>query len=511
MKKILLFLSLFAGLFFSCDDYLTKYPLNYVDESNFWKTKEHAVQGVTAVYASLQSVYGNYVLNDMYSPIADETSNGDVNLGLHTARNSSFKDKWEILYRGINRANVAMEKIVDIDMDQTLKERLIGECKFLRALYYFNLIDFWGDVPLYLEEITVQNANKGRTPVEEIRNAIIKDLDDAIKVLDIKYETSETGRATKGAAIALKGKVYLYAGDYQKAVEMFEELVNNSDTYQYGILDNYADVFDYHNKNNKEVVFDVQYLGPKTGEGGSLDYWLGNLSCNGTGSTNTSCPTVELLDSYLCTNGLPITDSASGYDPANRYANRDKRMDITVMRPGTKFKGLDYVFPLQAGDYVKGRTRTGLMWRKYVVEDDGSAWGDDNQNYIVIRYADVLLMYAEAKNELLGTPDASIYNALNRLRERAGVKAIDISSKSKDEMRQLIRNERMIELAGEGIYYSDIRRWKVAASMLNGRSFKNLLGEVYTTRVFDEKKHYLWPIPQTEIEMNKALIQNPGF
>lgn len=100
---------------------------------------------------------------------------------------------------------------------------------------------------------------------------------------------------------------------------------------------------------------------------------------------------------------------------------------------------------------------------------------------------------------------------MNRLRERAGVKAIDISSKSKDEMRQLIRNERMIELAGEGIYYSDIRRWKVAASMLNGRSFKNLLGEVYTTRVFDEKKHYLWPIPQTEIEMNKALIQNPGF
>ena len=120
-------------------------------------------------------------------------------------------------------------------------------------------------------------------------------------------------------------------------------------------------------------------------------------------------------------------------------------------------------------------------------------------------------MYAEAKNEILGEPDASIYNILDQIRERAGVKGLSLLSKSKEEMRQLIRNERMIELAGEGIYYSDIRRWKVAASMLNGRAFKNLLGEVYMTRVFDEKKHYLWPIPQTEMEMNKALIQNPGF
>lgn len=509
MKQIIFIAILFIGIFTSCDDFLTKVPLNNVDESNFWKTEQHAVQGVNAVYASLQSVYIKYALNDMYTPIADETSTGDVNLGLHTAWNGLFFDKWTDHYLGINRANVAIEKIPTVPMDSKLQQRLIGECKFLRALYYFDLIDFYGDVPLFLEEITVQNAYKARTPVSEIRSAILKDLDDAIAVLELKYGTSETGRATKGAAIALKGKVYLYAAEYEKAVEIFGELINNKDTYGYDLLPDYKEVFNYHNKNNKEVIFDVQYLGPKTGEGGSLDYYLGNLSSNGTGSGNTSCPTVELLDMYWCTDGLPISESPL-YNPDNRYENRDKRLDISIIRPGSTYKDLEYVFPLQAGDYVKGRTRTGLMWRKYVVEDDGSAWGDDNQNFILIRYADILLMYAEAKNELSG-PDNQIYAALNAVRERAGVKGLEAGGNSKDEMRELIRTERMLELACEGLIYSDIRRWKIAGQILNGRQFKNLLGETYMTRVFDESKHYLWPIPQKERDMNKDLTQNPGF
>lgn len=510
MKRIIILSIIVAGIMTSCDDFLTKTPLNNVDESNFWKTEQHAIQGVTSVYASLQSIYERYVLNDMYTPIADETGTGDINLGLHTSRNGLFINNWRAHYLGINRANVAIEKVAQIEMDSRLKERLIGECKFLRALYYFNLIDFFGDVPLYLEEITVQNSEKARSSVNEIRSAILSDLNDAIAVLENKYSISDNGRATKGAAIALKGKVHLYAGEYDKAVEEFSKIIDNKDTYGYGLLDDYKEVFNYHNKNNKEVIFDVQYLGPKMGEGGSLDYILGNLSSNGTGSGNTSCPSIELLDMYWCTDGLPISES-SLYDPNDRYANRDKRLDISVIRPGSTYKGLDYVFPLQAGDYVKGRTRTGLMWRKYVVEDEGSAWGDDNQNFILIRYADVLLMYAEAKNELLGEPDSQTYQVLNQVRERAGVKGIENGSQSKDKMRELIRTERMLELACEGLIYSDIRRWKIAGSLLNGRQFKNLLGEGYMTRVFDENKHYLWPIPQSEIDMNKNLVQNPGF
>lgn len=508
MKKITIISALLFGLFISCDDFLTKGPLNNIDESNFWKTEQHALQGVTAVYGSLQSVFVTYALNDMYTPVADETSTGNINLGLHTARTGTFYDKWKANYLGINRANIAIEKIPQIDMDDSLKERLIGECKFLRALYYFNLTDLYGDIPLYLEEITVQNSDKGRTPVSEIRQAIITDLDDAINSLSIKYDQPNTGRATKGAAIALKGKVYLYAGEHDKAAEIFSELINNKGSYGYDLLPDYKSVFDYHNKNNREVIFDVQYLGPRTGEGGSLDLYLGNLSSNGTGSENTSCPTVELLDMYWCTDGLPITESPL-YNPEDRYANRDKRLDISIIRPGSTYKGLDYVFPLQAGDYVKGTTRSGLMWRKYVVEDEGSTWSDDSQNFILIRYADILLMYAEARNELSDQPDQTVYDALNAVRERAGVKGVE--SKSKDEMRELIRTERMLELACEGVTYSDIRRWKTAGKLLNGRQFKNLLGEIYMTRVFDESKHYLWPIPQGERDMNKNLTQNPGF
>ena len=511
MKKILLLSTIIAGLFISCEDFLTKNPLNFADETNVWKTEKDAVQGVNSAYACLNSAFDSYVLNDMYTPIADETSTGEINLGLHTARTGMFNNYWRRFYLGVNLANIALEKLPLVNMNSQLQNRLAGECKFLRALYYFNLIDFFGDVPLYLEEITVQNAYESRTSVSEIRSSVIlKDLEDAIAVLDINYSSPNVGRATKGAAIALKGKTYLYAGDYENAIKAFEEIINNKETYGYDLLPNYKDVFDYNNKNNKEVIFDVQYLGPKMGKGSSLDYLLGNLSSNGTGSNNSSCPTVELLDMYWCADGLPISSSPL-YDSNDRYNNRDKRLDITIIRPGSTYKDLEYTFPLLAGDYVKGKTRTGLMWRKYVVEDDGSAWGDDNQNFILIRYADILLMYAEAKNELLGQPDEQIYNALNAVRERAGVQGIISGSKTKDEMRQLIRTERMLELACEGIIYSDIRRWKIAGQLLNGRQFKNLLDEVYMTRVFDENKHYLWPIPQQEIDMNNNLTQNPGY
>lgn len=499
-------------LFLSCEDFLDRKPLNNLDEKQFWLNEQQAIQGVTAVYAVLQNagVYGDYVLNDMYTPIADETGGGQINLGLQTSRDGIFSSKWTSLYLGINRANVALKRIPAIAMDETLKKRLIAETKFLRALFYFNLIDFYGDVPFYLEEIEVTTANKPRTSVEEIRGQIISDLSEAIPDLAITYSASDIGRVTQGAAKALLGKVYLYAQKYDLAKEIFGEIITNKEKYGYDLLPNYSDIFNYHNENNKEVIFDVQYVGPFLGEGSLLDFYLGNLSCNGTGGSNASCPTVELLDSYCCVDGLPITESDL-YDPNNRYANRDKRLDITIMRPGSYFKDLEYAYPLRPGYYVKGRTRTGLMWRKYVVEDEGSAYTDDPQNFIVIRYADVLLMYAEAANEILSNPDESIYSAINSVRERAGIKALEIGSCTKDKMRELIRQERKVEFACEGLYYSDIRRWKIAETELNGVSFKDLLGNVYVTRVFDGSKHYLWPIPQQELDMNKNLTQNPGY
>lgn len=498
--------------FCSCEDFLDRKPLNNLDEKQFWQNEQQAIQGVTAIYAVLQNsgVYGDYVLNDMYTPIADETEGGQINLGLHTADYGKFSTKWTSLYLGINRANIALKRIPSILMNESLKKRLLAEAKFLRALFYFNLIDFYGDVPLYVDEIEVTTANKLRTPVKEIQEQIISDLKEAIPDLEIVYSVSDIGRVTQGAAKALLGKVYLYAQEYDLAAEVLDELISNKAKYGYDLLANYADVFNYHNENNKEVIFDVQFVGPKLGEGSLLDYYLGNLSCNGTGGNNTSCPTVELLDSYCCVDGLPITESEL-YDPNNRYENRDKRLDMTIMRPGSYFKDLEYAYPLRPGYYVKGRTRTGLMWRKYVVEDEGSAHQDDPQNFIVIRYADVLLMYAEAANEILSNPDESIYSAINSVRERAGIKALEIGSCTKDRMRELIRQERKVEFACEGLYYSDIRRWKIAETELNGVSFKDLLGNVYVTRVFDGSKHYLWPIPQQELDMNKNLTQNPGY
>ena len=515
MKNIIkfTFLLIMATFTFSCDDFLDKTPLNNLDEKNFWKNETDAIQGVTSVYAALQpsAAFGDYLLNDMYTPIADETAGGEINLGLQTALSGKFRSKWTAFYLGINRANIAIERIPDIQMNSNLKKRLIAECKFLRAFFYFNLIDFYGEVPLYLEEILISKAREtGRTPIADVRIAILQDLEEAFPDLEYSYGTADLGRATKAAAKALIGKTYLYAGEFDKAIPHFEDLVTNRTTYKCDLMPIYSDVFDYHNKNNKEVIFDVQYAGPKLNKGSQMDLYHGNLSGNGTGGQNTSCPTVELLDSYLCTDGLPISQSPL-YDPDNRYENRDQRLDMTIMRPGSFYKGLEYTYPILPGAYVQGVTRTGLMWRKYVVEDDGSAWADDPQNYIVIRFADILLMYAEAKNEARSTPDKSIYDAFNEVRLRAGVDGVTQNSKSKDEFRQLIRDERKIELAGEGIYYSDIRRWKIAASELNGKTFRNLRDDIYATRVFNEQKHYLWPIPQTERDMNPNLTQNPNY
>ena len=258
-------------------------------------------------------------------------------------------------------------------------------------------------------------------------------------------------------------------------------------------------------ENNVEVIFDVQYLAPGLGQGSLLDKRLSTRSSFSSGWSNVYA-SVNLVNNYEMKNGKAITDAGSGYDAANPYNNRDPRLDYTVVRPGASWKSIPYA-NLRLDNAA---TFTGYLTRKYVLEVDGFGAGDSPLNFIIFRYADVLLMLAEAQNEAAG-PDATVYAAINKVRARKGVEMPEIpAGKSKEEMRNIIRHERMIEFAMEGTYYSDIRRWGIATQLMNGLVVTNITGQ-QIDKINFVNAFNLWPIPQVEIDLNSNLVQNPDY
>jgi hypothetical protein len=422
--------------------------------------------------------------------------------------------RWHDSYVGIGRCNTFLANVDKVEMSESTKTRMKGEAHFLRGLYYFMLENYYGDVPLILDQPDPNTqADLPRTPREEVVAQIMKDLDSAALVLPAKYSGGDVGRATKGAALALKARVLLYeasplfnpsndvtkwktAADAAKAVMDFTEA-------GYGLFDDYRALFLPQNENNKEVIFDVQYIFP--GLGTSFDL-IGK-------QYNTNAPLLDLAQAYHMNNGLPITDPASGYDPAKPYANRDPRLYGTIFFPGDTLMEV----PITDERFAV----TGFGMKKYTIYDKGPApagqsdlkGGQSETNYIILRYADILLMYAEALNEASG-PSAEVYSALNQVRQRPSVNmpVIDpaVTPYSQAELREIIHYERRIEFAGEGYYYNDIRRWKTAESVLNA-PIKTYDGSQIEVRTFNPGRDYFWPIPLNQTDLNPALEQNAGY
>jgi hypothetical protein len=335
-------------------------------------------------------------------------------------------------------------------------------------------------------------TKKIRTTKDVVVNQIILDLDEAIKVLPVSYATTDKGRATKGAALSLKARMLLYEGKWAAASQAAKEVM---DLKAYALFPNYREMFRLQNENNSEVIFNVEFLAPRFTNNFDQSIYI----------LNTPAPIKDLVDSYLMTDGKSIGNS-SLYNPNQPYENRDPRLHQTIAVIGYKFNGK----LTQLRDVVN----TGFGLKKYTsfLDDVSTAVVPPNTelNPIVIRYAEILLTYAEAQNENVG-PDASVYLALNAIRSRPSVKMVQVSpGLSKEEMRIVIRNERRIELAFEGLYYSDIRRWRTAEIVNNGAIF-NYEGKPITNRTFNKNRDYLWPIPFTQIQENPQLIQNPGY
>jgi len=414
---------------------------------------------------------------------------------------------------------------------------MLGEAKFLRGLCYFYLWDLYGGVILLDKPTAPSDTYLPRSTPEEVRDFVIKDFTDAIGLLPVSYPDAEQGRATQGAAVAMLGKTYLYDKQWDKAAEQFAKLMESP--YDYKLVDDYADLFDYRTQPNTESVFDIQYI-MLPGYGSSFDNMYGNRSYQNSGQDYSS---VDLTSLKVYTNldGSEIdwstmpkqSDYTSEYLLGldlipwyeSTFANVDKRLHKNVIVPGATYLGRNNVTFKLNYPYASYLNATPpplqttfpdvalISWRKFVTTGTDNLYrADCPTDNPLIRYADILLMYAEAKNEVSGATE-EVYNAVNKIRTRAGL--VDLpAGLSQVDMRRNIWLERFREFIGEGSLYFDLKRWGTASTNdpifgLN-RDVLDFRGMWLFTKKFEEKD-YLWPIPELEREINTELTQNTGW
>ncbi|WP_197084165.1 RagB/SusD family nutrient uptake outer membrane protein [Sphingobacterium sp. Ag1] len=489
----------FAGLS-ACDNNLDINPADQYSEATYWKNSDEAMAALTGCYRVLLEGAGSnwFYETDMITPngYAYNEANGTdaIARGVHNGLTALVTNRWQVAYKGIGRANTFLDRVQSIEMDGNLKKRAIGEAKFLRALNYFYLTDVFGGVPLILEQPNLEKqATLPRNSKAEVVEQILKDLAEAAESLPLKYGGADLGRATKGAALTLRARVLLYN---ERWAEAYADAQKVMDLNTYKLFDSYRGLFLLENELNSEVIFDVEYRMPRFFN--SFDYVSFQL--------NRPAPTKDLIDAYLMDDGKPWNQSGQ-YDAAKPYEHRDPRLLQTINCIGYRYNGQI----TQASQVVN----TGFGLKKYTSYKDDTnipLIGNNGSelNPILIRYAEALLIFAEARNEASG-PDAKVYDALNQLRQRKSVNMPKVEEGlNKEEMRNVIRRERRVELAFEGIYYSDIRRWKTAETA-NNQPVLNYKGEVVSRRTFDKNRDYLWPIPADQVQLNPALEQNPNW
>lgn len=493
-KYIIIVLTMVLG---SCSDFLDVSPSDRLIQVDFWKTRQHAEAALIGTYNALlnANVYGDVsmIAMEAATPNAFTYNNtgggGFISQSIHDAANNSIiNNKWGACYVGIGRANTLLDNISSISMDEIFKKRYAAEAKFLRALFYHNLWLYYGGVPLILETPNLEKQGSlPRNKAEDVYAQIIKDCDEAI--VDLPQLGTTKGHASKGSALALKARTMLYKGDFQGAATAAKQVIDGK---SYTLFADYRELFQLDKEGNSEVIFDVQFKNPEFTH--ALDITLTDFNSIG--------PLPDLLNDYYMTDGLPASQSAL-FDSKRPYVNRDPRMNQTNILPGSTFRAkivLTNTFGF-----------TGIGQKKYTVYKDNEAGTTiplSELNYMVFRYADILLMYAEAQNEVEG-PSQAVYDALNLIRKRAGMPNFPLGL-TKEQMRTEIRHERRIELAGEGLYYNDIRRWGTAEKVMNTDVF-NFAGGKIGTRKFNKDRDYLWPIPTVVLQDNSALAQNPGY
>jgi hypothetical protein len=485
-KELIFILAGISLILTSCND-LDVTPKSTLVTTTYFKTLSDAQAAIAGVYSSLSynatdlTLYGGTIpyLADLTTDYmttgqnASSTATRALGSKSYDAANQRIYLAWTEIYKGIDRANVAIDNIPSVTGNGTTKRQYINEARFIRALLYFNAVRFWGAVPLVLHEPTTVNASElqvSRASVNDVYAQIISDLDSAATYLPTSYSGSDLGRATSGAAKALLAKVYLTRGDWANAITYAKAVINGP--YGYALFDNYYDNFDPAKKNGKEEIFSVQFAHGQAADGTTSGFTVATHCYFSTGFSNATTPVAI------------ISDTTKFY---NIFSDNDQR------------KYVNYAKKLYNPKTSSVFTFTLPRFRKWLDTTIVTTYSLSAPNFTVIRYSDVLLTLAEAINEQSG-PTAEAYDAINKVIRRAykNSTAYDLSGLSQDQFRESLRVERYKEFAEEGQRWFDLVRWKILVKSLSGFSSAS-------------KRLYLFPIPTTERASNPNLWQNWGW
>lgn len=455
-----------------CSDFVDLNPPTIVRQDQYFKTQSDFTAAVNGLYSSLRGYYGNFyqfaeLPSDNTEANGYNLASADLDQLTWLTNTSSIQSLWLNSYSTIARANIILDRIDAITMDGTLKEQYKGEAKFVRALMYFNLVQFFGDVPLPLKELQTEEEayTYARENVGKVYAQIQTDLLEAISALPVDYNASNKGKVTKGAAMGLLGKVYITNKQFAEGAAILKTLVESN---TYALLEKYEDVFRVDNPFNKEILFSVQYLGNGNGEGSNFSI---SFAPFGSGTEITS-------------GGNPAGSNQGTLDLFNAFETGDNRKNVSIMR-----------YPTTGDPYT----------RKFL--DKPIANNEGNNDWPVLRYADVLLLYAEALNET--GANTGVLTPLNAIRTRAGLAAFPTGSQA--ELRDLIQKERRVELCFEGHRWFDLLRTKQMLPVMSQYK-KKYEGKAYLVEYYQvSEPKYLFPIPFRERSLNPTLTQNNGY
>ncbi|SCY32493.1 Starch-binding associating with outer membrane [Nonlabens sp. Hel1_33_55] len=481
--KIYILLFLAAIGFNACSEEYLEIESEDPNSENFFNSQADYENALVAAYDLLQSTYLNVMLGDIASDntLAGGESATDV-IGIqqiddmiHTPVNDQLSDIWRWMFAGVNRANYILEFQDKTDFPD--KPRVLGEARFLRAYYYFELVKFFGDVPLVVDQrfLFGDQFDVDRTPKEEVYAQIELDLLYAIE--NLQYTTPDVGRATRGSAQALLGKVYLFQEKFGDAANVLDDLIASN---QYSLVDDYSTIFENDNENNSESVFEIQYSDLEGAGFGCLQCSEGNVAVGFNGIRNYDGPVYDSGFSF----NVPTQEVVDLFPP------NDVRKDVAIL-------DIDEFAAANNATFRVGFEHTGYYNRKYIARQGDLNTGDANltnpNNYRAIRLADVYLMAAEAYNSgNLGDGPARDY--LNIVRRRANLGDLDLSGSA---LRDAIFQDRRLELVGEGHHFFDLVRTGRAAAEIDG---------------FTPNKNEVFPIPLQEILLaGNRWEQNPNY
>ncbi|MDB5202950.1 MAG: hypothetical protein JWQ27_2359 [Ferruginibacter sp.] len=516
-----------------------------ITEEQVWGNDSYARGYLNNAYFTIPSGYDLDGDGAMLASGSDEAVNSNQNSSINTFNNGTWSavrtvdNVYSNMYEGLRKVNLFLVRVptaVIIPQDGLSLEddirRLRGEAFFLRAMFHFELVKRYGAVTLATRVFDrEENLNLPKNTYQECVDQIVNDCDSAIALLPTwtqSWSTANRGRATKTAGLALKSRMLLYAaspyfnpgndaGKWQAAANVAKALI---DSNKHSLVTPYTNIFNFGAAQyNNEVIFATQALNRN-------DIEINNAPISFDGAKGRTDPTQELVDAFEMTNGKTITDPTSGYNAANPYNLRDPRFALTVNYNTRLFKNRAVETFVGGADGLNknvNATRTGYYMRKFLSE--AATWNQPTNTqarrpWVVFRYAEILLNYAEALNEVSG-PVADVYKYVNQVRARVGVAMPALpAGLTKDLMRERIKNERRIELCFEGHRFFDVRRWNQGELYLNRPVTGMQITKVNNVltynrfqvenRVFSAK-NYLFPFSQSDINRQPALIQNTGY